>query len=158
MPYSCDTMDWSPSGSAVHGILQARILEWGVISLSRGTARPRNWTQISRIAGRCFTNWATRKVISMRIRTGLSFVHSISSREQFLAHSKLQKCCGRSPWLPKMPLSETALTLHFFILINLPNYPSGRTMIPIWWMRKLSQSLNPCIHTERGRGAGRGCL
>ena len=46
-------------GSSVHGILQARILEWVAISFSRGTSQPRNWTQVSRIAGRCLTDWAT---------------------------------------------------------------------------------------------------
>lgn len=45
----CDPMDCSPPGSSVHGILQARILEWVVISFSRGSP-PRDWTCISRIA------------------------------------------------------------------------------------------------------------
>ena len=56
----CDTMDGSPPGSSVHGIFQARILEWGASAFSRGSSRPRDWTQVSRIAGRFFTNWATR--------------------------------------------------------------------------------------------------
>ena len=51
-----DPMDCSPSGSFVHWILQARILEWVAISFSRGSFRPRNWTQVSWIA-----NWATRE-------------------------------------------------------------------------------------------------
>ena len=38
----CDPMDCSPAGSSVHGILQARILEWVAISFSRGSSRPRN--------------------------------------------------------------------------------------------------------------------
>ena len=38
----CDPMDCSPSGSSVHGILQARILEWVVISSSRGASRSRD--------------------------------------------------------------------------------------------------------------------
>ena len=33
----CDIMDWSPLGSSVHGILQARILEWAAIPFSRGS-------------------------------------------------------------------------------------------------------------------------
>ena len=45
-------------GSTVHGILQARILEWVAISFSRGSSQPMNQTQVSRIAGRFFTNWA----------------------------------------------------------------------------------------------------
>ena len=43
-PALCSPMDYSHAGSSVCGILQARILEWVVISLSRGSSRPRNWT------------------------------------------------------------------------------------------------------------------
>ena len=46
-PTLCDPMDCSLSGSSVHGISQARILEWVVISSSRGSFWPRNWTQLS---------------------------------------------------------------------------------------------------------------
>ena len=49
---SCDPMDCSLPGSSVHGIFQARILEWVAISFSRGSSRPRNRTQVSRITGR----------------------------------------------------------------------------------------------------------
>ena len=45
----------------VHGILQARILEWLAVPFSRGSSQPRDWTQVSRIAGRFFTSWATRE-------------------------------------------------------------------------------------------------
>ena len=60
-PTLCDSVDCSPPGSSVHGILQARVLEWVAIAFSRGSSRPRDWTQVSRIAGRCFTIWATRE-------------------------------------------------------------------------------------------------
>ena len=43
------------------GILQARILEWVVMSPSRGSSQPRNWTGVSYIVGRFFTSWATRE-------------------------------------------------------------------------------------------------
>jgi len=43
----CDPMDCSPPGSSVHGILQARILEWVAISSSGGSSPPRDWTCIS---------------------------------------------------------------------------------------------------------------
>ena len=52
-------MDCSLPGSSVHGILQARILEWVAISSSRRPSRPRDWSWITRIIGRCFTIWAT---------------------------------------------------------------------------------------------------
>ena len=45
----------------VHGILEARILEWGAFSFSRGSSQPRDQTQVSHIAGRFFTRWATRE-------------------------------------------------------------------------------------------------
>ena len=48
-------------GSPVPGILQARILEWFSISFSKGSSRPRDWTQVSCIAGRFFTIWTTRE-------------------------------------------------------------------------------------------------
>ena len=47
----CDPMDCSSPGSSVCGILQARILEWVAIPFSRGSSQPRNWTQVSCIAG-----------------------------------------------------------------------------------------------------------
>ena len=54
-------MDCSQPGSSVHGILQARILEWVAILFSRGSSQPRDWTQVARTAGRIFTIWATRE-------------------------------------------------------------------------------------------------
>ena len=55
-----DPMYCSPPGSSVHGIFHARILEWVAISFSRGSSQPRNRTQVSCIAGRFFTLWATK--------------------------------------------------------------------------------------------------
>ena len=52
----------SPPVSSLHGILQARILEWVAIPFSRGSSQPRDRTQVSCIAGRFFTFWATREV------------------------------------------------------------------------------------------------
>ena len=52
-------------GSSVHGILQARILEWVAISFSRGSSWPRNLglNPVSYIAGRFFTDWAMREAL-----------------------------------------------------------------------------------------------
>ena len=55
-PAFCDPMDY-----IVCGILQARILDWVAFPFSRGSSQPRDQTQISRIAGRFFTSWATGK-------------------------------------------------------------------------------------------------
>ena len=51
----CNSVDCSPPGSSVHGISQARILEWVVISFSKGSSQPRDQTCISCLACRFFT-------------------------------------------------------------------------------------------------------
>ena len=56
-PTLCDPMDYT-----VHGILQARILEWVAFPFSRGSSQPRDRTQVSGIAGGFFTSWATKEV------------------------------------------------------------------------------------------------
>ena len=58
----CDPVDCSLQGSSVHGFFQARVPEGVAISFSRGSSRPRDRTQVSRIAGRRFTVWATMPV------------------------------------------------------------------------------------------------
>ena len=50
-----------PVDSTVHGILQARILEWVAFPFSRASFQPRDWGQVSHIVGGLFTSWATRK-------------------------------------------------------------------------------------------------
>ena len=52
----CDPMDYT-----IHEILQARILEWVAFPFSRGSSQPSDGIQVSHIAGRFFTNWATRE-------------------------------------------------------------------------------------------------
>ena len=54
-PTLCSPMDCSLPGSSVHGILQARILEWVASPFSRGCSQPRDQTQVSHIAGGFFT-------------------------------------------------------------------------------------------------------
>ena len=51
----CDPVDCSLAGFSVHGIFQARVPEWVVISFSRGSSLPRDQTQVSHIVGRRFT-------------------------------------------------------------------------------------------------------
>ena len=57
----CDPMDCNLPGFSVHGIFQARVLEWVTISFCRGSSWPKDQTQVSCIAGRRFTLWATRE-------------------------------------------------------------------------------------------------
>ena len=55
-PHGC-----SPPGSLSLGILQAKILKWAAMPSSRGSSQPRDWIQVSHIASRFFTVWATRE-------------------------------------------------------------------------------------------------
>ena len=56
-PTHCDPMGWGLPGSSIHGIFQARILEWVAIPFSRGSSWVRDQTWVSRIAGRFFRIW-----------------------------------------------------------------------------------------------------
>ena len=54
-PILCDPMDYSPPGSSVHEIFQAKILKWVAIFFSRGLSPPRDRTHVSCVTGRFFT-------------------------------------------------------------------------------------------------------
>ena len=60
LAHLCPTL-YHPMDSIVHGILQARIVEWVAFPFSKGSSQPRGWTQVSHIAGGFFTSWATRE-------------------------------------------------------------------------------------------------
>ena len=70
----CDSVwdyNYTTVGSSVHGILQGRTLERVVISFSRESSQPRDWTWVSSIAGRRFTIWATReasKILNTQVK------------------------------------------------------------------------------------------
>ena len=59
----CDPTNCSLPGFSIHGIFQARVLEWVAISFSRGSSQPRDRTQVCRIGGRHFTAWAIREAL-----------------------------------------------------------------------------------------------
>ena len=84
-PTLCHLMDCSPPGSSVHGILQARILEWVAMPFSRGFSTPRDRTQVSCIAGRSFTIWASREAqtcsINLKYFQGAFFFFNIKQGE-----------------------------------------------------------------------------
>ena len=100
-----------------HGILQARTLEWKAFPFSRGSSQSRNQTQVSCIAGRFFTSWATRKskntgVDSLfplqqksqpRNRTGVSFLAG-----GFFTNWALRKAQGS--FLQPVTLSTAVIT------------------------------------------------
>ena len=84
-------MDLSLPGFSVHGILQARILEWVAISFSREYSRPSDQTQVSWvscIASRFFICWATREApfmttVSQKIRNNIRIIQNWSTHDTF---------------------------------------------------------------------------
>ena len=66
-PTLCKPKDCSPPDPSVHGILQARALEWVAIPFSRACSQPRDWAWFSHIAGRFFSLWATREAQKGRL-------------------------------------------------------------------------------------------
>ena len=72
-PALCDPMNYSPPGSSVHGISQAKILEWVAMPFCRESYWLRNQIRVSCIAGRFFTSWVTREAS----RCPAAHIHSV---------------------------------------------------------------------------------
>ena len=75
----CNPLGYSPPGSSVHGISQARILEWGVISSSRGSSWPRDWICVSCFGRRLLYPWASRK-------SGKEYVKAVDCHPAYLTY------------------------------------------------------------------------
>ena len=74
-PTLCDPMDCSPPGSSVHGIFQARLLEWVAISFSSRSSQPRDRTRVSHTAGRRFTNYILIREYLPTLKSWGYFLH-----------------------------------------------------------------------------------
>ena len=70
-------MGYSPLGSSVHGIFQAKILKWVAISYSRGSSPPRDQTSVSCVSytGRILYHWATREALLFTLKACKSLLH-----------------------------------------------------------------------------------
>ena len=122
---SCNPTDCSPPGFSVHGILQARILEWIAIPFSRGASQPRDWTLVSCIAGKFFTIWAIGKSSCY-----IYFTHYHS--DSLILSQRLVPQMYRNPldlfiiasaslhfhWLPALPLLSVWLANFLLYLGN----------------------------------------
>ena len=134
---SCPTL-WDPTDYTVHGILQARILEWVAFPFSRGSSQPRDRTQVSCIAGGFFTSWATTDgkkndslpVLSLGLKNSCMFPYL--SLENMLYHSETSlsqpagylKHVAQSPCYPSwnaanQPPDISKTTLERLFLANL---------------------------------------
>ena len=101
---SCPTpwnpMACSPVGFSVHGILQVEIEEWIAVPSSRGSSQPRDQTQASCIAGRFFTLWATRPVLSYRHSKSSLMAPDLASSHSVGLLWFLRYSCSLSPGCP----------------------------------------------------------
>ena len=82
---------YSPPGSSVHGISQARILKWVTISFSRGSSQPRDWTHISCIGRWILYHWATGEALLSTISTFKSRRRNRAKMEPLVTFAKKKK-------------------------------------------------------------------
>ena len=134
---SCPTF-WNPKncslpGSSVHGILQARILEWVAITFSRGFSQPRDQTQVSCSAGRFFTSWDTREV---HVSLGV-IMFAIPMRIWYTFHVCTFQCvCPLIPSCNTYGLTWVSLTLGVGYLFTAALAKCSHCSLP--WMGSIS--------------------
>ena len=147
-------MDCSLPGSSVHGILQARILEWVAMPFSRGSSQPRDWTQVYCIAGEFLTIWATSEAVTFN-----QSVQSLSHVWLFAtpwtaAHQPSLSITNSWSLLKLISIESVMPSSHLILchsLLLLPSiFPSGRvfsneSVLCIRWLKhwKFSFSISP---------------
>ena len=91
----CNPMDYSPPGTSVHGILQARILEWVAMSFSRGSPQPRDQTQVSWIAEDSLPPELPGKTYGQHVKWKLlSHVQHVPWTIESMEFSRSEYCSG----------------------------------------------------------------
>ena len=143
----CGPMDFSLPGSSVHGILlQARILEWVAISFSRRSSQPRDWTQVSCIAGRFFTIWATREAPQKDLNGSVNNLHILNNKEPLSYPLKKKVRRGYMTGLLDLHAYCDDLELIYSRLHCL--YSSYRSM---WWSEMLIKSRGSHVPLPKAR-------
>ena len=76
-------------GHTVHGILQARILEWVALPFSGGSSQPTDWTQVSWIVGSLFTSWAIREALNIPVKRNkwAQYLNGLRQQNLSLTHT-----------------------------------------------------------------------
>ena len=116
----CDPMDCSPLGSSVHGILQARTMEWVAMPFSRGSFRPRDWTHISlypALAGGFFTTDTTMNkwgnlIPIIRGYSSTRFLSAIVIKWALNSHRSLTWETTQLLWDKKTSQNKTSCSLQ----------------------------------------------
>ena len=164
----CNPMNYSPPGSSVHGILQARILEWVAIPFSRGSSWSRDWPQVSHIAGGFFTIWATRETILQLKKKKTKFcqkrtekstiwlmllfdnkkvleISKVGQRDNLIPISKMKEYSSENDrWIISIKMVQAEYAI---LLLHYNTLPSIRT----WSWRELQAHLYPTAQMRKLR-------
>ena len=129
--------------SSVHGILQARILEWVAIAFFRGSSWTRDQTQVSRIAGRFFTVWATREAPMYSMGNYIQYSVINHDRKEHKknvhVHAKsLQSCLTLCDAIDYSLPSSSVCGIFQARILKWVAMPSSRGIFP-------TQGLNPSL-------------
>ena len=151
-PTLCYPMDCSLPGSSVHGIFQARVLEWVAIAFSRGSSSPRDWTRVSGIVGRRFTIWATRDWANSTV----SKANVISSSQSLVPLEPAVSISKESRWIPQFKQKEqTYLSPAFLFYSGLQGIAwSAPTLVRLIFTQSTNLNANlfqahPQRHTQK---------
>ena len=108
----CDPMDCSPPGSSVHGILQARILEWVAMPSSRGSSRPRDWTWVSSVSS------TGRRILYHSHHLGASVIPEWSTEWSALLLPGILVTSLSRPIFTVLNFLTWSFTVHMFFGLN----------------------------------------
>ena len=132
-PTLCNPMDCSPPGCSIHGILQARILEWVVISFSRGFSRLRDWIHISCICRSVLYHWVTSEVWYGReksLKKEIEVWHSSDSKLLRVLHCFQNKQQTSFPGSPHpIRLVPSLSSLSHQLSFGQISFPSGLCVV-----------------------------
>ena len=137
-PTLCDPMDCT-----VHGILQARILEWVAFPFSRGSFQTMDWTQVSHIAGGFFTSWAVTEVPTMYLEaTMLAQKAILLSQKVLLGSTVIEHAVA--PWTARWirGVNPTAVE-NLSIIYSQPFLYHGSSVfaVPNLWIQPTANSV-----------------
>ena len=152
---ACMHADCSPLDSSVHGILQAKILEWVAIRFSRVSSWPRDQTQVSCIADRFFTIWATREPLNTCIHLA-NHKEQISQVNDFSVCISMERCKNLvsliSPWDICLCKGLCIQSTEYLILFFIQNSSQVTLLVGHWrgvWLnlwRVVSDALLFFVH------------
>ena len=159
-PTLCDPMDCSPPGSSVHGILQARILEWVAISSSRGSSQPRDQIRLLGLL-HCrwiLYHWASGEALIMILSCFYYLSLSLIPSQKVMGYSPKEWKLIYNHWKDKT--HQICVTLGFLQLLIEPQFFTFwylEIFLPVclilglpMWLRESSCQcrgcrFNPCV-------------